>query len=50
MQAYEKDGRVTAEISPVKSRPTAYSAAAAGHPLLPKMEKRMRMSKMGIYK
>jgi hypothetical protein len=35
MQAYGKDERAAAGISPAKSRPTAYSAAAAGHPLLP---------------
>jgi hypothetical protein len=50
MQAYGKDERVAAGISPAKSRPTAYSAAAAGQPLFPEMERRMRMSEIGVYR
>jgi hypothetical protein len=50
MQIYRKDERTAAGISPAKSRPTAYSAAAAGHPFLSGMKRRMRMSEMGVYK
>jgi hypothetical protein len=50
MQTYGKDEHAAAGISPAKIRSPAYSAAAAGHPLLPGMERKMRISEMGAHK